>query len=157
MKISTGFLQLLALGAGLMVTVASAQEIAVIVNKSNPVDNLTSVQLRKILLGEQGPWPNGKQVLVLLRETGTPERLVALQVVCGMTEADFTQHFIHATFNGGAVAEPKSLRSAATLRQLVVTLPGAIGIIAAADVNDSVKVVKFEGLAPGQPDYKLKK
>jgi ABC-type phosphate transport system substrate-binding protein len=150
-------LKLLTLAAGLMVSRAAAQELAVVVNKSNPIDNLTAVQLRRILLAEQSQWPNGKPVMVLLRTPGAPEREVAIQIACGMTETDFNQHFLHSGFNGGNAAAPKALGSAAMLRQLVTTLPGAIGILAAADVNDSVKVVKFEGLSPGDSAYKLKK
>jgi phosphate transport system substrate-binding protein len=136
---------------------AFAQELAIIVNKSNPVENLTMAQLRKIVLGEQSQWSNGKQVMVLLRTPGSPEREVPLQVVCGMTENDFNQHLLHSSFNGEAGAAPKSLGSAAMLRQLVTTLPGAIGIVLATDVNDSVRVVKLDGKAPGEADYVLKK
>jgi phosphate transport system substrate-binding protein len=150
-------LKLLTVAAGLMLSRASAQELAVIVNKSNPVDNLTIAQLRKILLAEQSQWPNGKPVMVLLRTPGSPERAVALELACGMTETDFNQHFLHSSFTGGSAAAPKALGSTAMLRQLVTTLPGAVGIIAAADVNDSVKVVKIEGLPPGDAAYKLKK
>ena len=136
---------------------ACAEEVAIIVNKANPVDNLTIAQVRKMVLGEQGQWPNGKQVMVLLRTPGAVERLAALQVICGMTEPEFNQYFLHASFNGANAAVPKSLGSAALLRQLVTSVPGAIGFVAVSDVNDSVKVVKLEGQSPGEADYKLNK
>lgn len=142
---------------GFSLTCASAQEIAIVANKSNPVDSLTSAQLKKILLGEQPQWSNGKQVMVLLRNPGSAERQIPLQIICGMTETDFNQYFSHASFNGGTAAVPKSLGSAALLRQLVTSLPGAIGFVAVADVNDAVKVIKLDGNAPGSDEYKLKK
>lgn len=142
---------------GLFLSCASGQEIAIVVNKSNPVDTVTAVQLKKILLGEQTTWAGGKQVMVLLRNAGSPERQIPLQAICGMTEIDFNQYFTHASFNGGTASEPKSLSSAAMLRQLVTTLPGAIGFLAVGDVSDAVKLIKLEGVAPGGADYKLKK
>jgi phosphate transport system substrate-binding protein len=146
-----------ALFMGFFLTCASAQEIAIIANKSNPVDDLTAAQLKKILLGEQAQWSGGKQVMVLLRNPGSPERQIPLQAICGMTETDFNQYFAHASLKGGMVTAPKSLGSAAMLRQLVTSLPGAIGFVAVGDVTDAVKVIKLDGNAPGGADYKLKK
>jgi hypothetical protein len=136
---------------------AIAEDVAIIVNKSNPVENLTLVDARKLILAEQAQWSNGKPVMVLLRAAGTPERQTTLQVICGMNETEFTQHFLHASFNGGTATPPKSLGAAAVLRQLVTAVAGAIGFVNAADVNDSVKVVKLEGHAPGEDVYKLRK
>jgi phosphate transport system substrate-binding protein len=150
-------LLLIAAAAALLGVPASAQEIAIIANKSNPVDNLTVAQLKKILLGEQTQWTGGKQVMVLLRNPGSPERDIPLEVICAMSEAEFHQYFAHASFNGSTATPPRSLGTAALVRQLVTTLPGAIAFVAAGDVNDSVKVIKLEGEAPGSDAYKLKK
>jgi len=38
---------------------AAADDVAVIVNKSNPVTSMTIVQLRTILLGEGATWTSG--------------------------------------------------------------------------------------------------
>jgi hypothetical protein len=48
------------------------------------------------------------------------------------------------------------LASAVAIRQLVAATPGGIGFLRLADVNDSVKVVSVDGVAAGQPDYKIK-
>ena len=59
-------------------------------------------------------------------------------------------------FGGETVSTPKSLASAMAVRQLVSSLPGAIGFLRLSDINDSVKVVKLDGAGPGEPAYKLK-
>lgn len=131
-------------------------DLAVIVNKGNSTENLTKAQVRKIILGEQEAWPGGKKVSVILRSPGEPERSGVLRSVCGMSEDDFNQHLMHANLGGDAGAAPKALGSAAGVRQLVSILPGGIGFVRAADVNDSVKVVTVDGVAAGQPGYKIK-
>jgi ABC-type phosphate transport system substrate-binding protein len=135
---------------------AFADDLVVIVNKSNPVASLTKVQLRKLLLGEQNSWSGGKPVSLILRAPGQPEREGVLRSVCGMSEDDFTQHQMHANFGGTTAAPPKALGSAAAVRQLVMTVPGAIGFVRAADVTDSVKAVPVDGLNAGQPGYKIR-
>jgi ABC-type phosphate transport system substrate-binding protein len=135
---------------------AGDEDLAVIVNKGNTVDNLTKAQLRRILLGEQESWPSGKKVRVILRSPGQPERDGVLRSICGLAEEAFTQHLMQANFSGESGAPPKSLGSGAAVRQLVVTLPGGIGFVRVSDLNDSVKAVTVDGVAAGQPGYKIK-
>ena len=134
---------------------AADADIAIVVNKANPSDNVTKAQLRKMLLGEQEKWSNGSKVSVLMRSAG-PERDGVLRAVCAMSPVEFEQHFVHANFGGETISTPKSLASAIAVRQLVASLPGAIGFLRLSDVNDSVKVVKLDGAGPGEPAYKLK-
>jgi ABC-type phosphate transport system substrate-binding protein len=133
-----------------------AEDLVVVVNKSNPVDNLTKAQLKKIVLGEQGTWATGKKVSVVLRSPGQPERDGVLRSVCGMNEDDFNQYLMHANFSGDTGGAPKALSSGAAVRSLVMSIPGAIGFLHASDVNDTVKVVNVDGVAAGQPGYKIK-
>ncbi|HUA62603.1 MAG TPA: hypothetical protein VML19_27855 [Verrucomicrobiae bacterium] len=131
-------------------------DLVVIVNKSNPVADVSKTQLRKLILGEQDSWAGGKKVSVILRAPGQPERSGVLRSVCGMSEDDFNQYLLHAKFGGESGAAPKALGSGASVRQLVMTLPGGIGFVRAEDVNDSVKIVTVDGVAAGQPGYKIK-
>lgn len=135
---------------------ASDDDLAVIVNKGNPVGNLSKAQLRKLVLGEQDSWPGGKKVNVILRAPGQAEREGVLRSVCSMSEDDFNQHLMHANFGGDTGGAPKALGSAVAVRQLVMTLPGAVGFVRVADVTDAVRVVTVDGIAAGQPGYKLK-
>jgi phosphate transport system substrate-binding protein len=141
---------------GILAALAAADDLAVVVNKGNPVENLTKAQLNKILLGEQGTWASGKKVSVILRAPGQPERSGVLRSLCGMSEDDFAQHLLHASFNGDSAAPPKALATGEAVRSLVAILPGGIGFLKTSDVNESVKVVTVDGAAAGQPDYKVK-
>jgi len=134
----------------------SADDLAVVVNKSNPVETVTKAQLQKMVLGEQASWATGKKVSVVLRSPGQPERDGVLRSICGMSEDDFNQHLMHANFNGDTGGAPKALSSGVAVRQLVMSIPGAIGFLQQSDVNDTVKVISVDGVAAGKPGYKVK-
>jgi ABC-type phosphate transport system substrate-binding protein len=154
MKRRLGFLAIAALLALVTPTWAAADDAAVIVNKGNAVTALTLAQLRKILLAQDAQWPGGKKITVYLAAPGQPERSSVLKTVCSMTETDFNLHYMHAAFNGENT-EPPKVAAGVKAREAVAAAPGAIAVIRAADVDDSVKLVKINGLAPGQPGYPL--
>ena len=141
---------------------AAADDVAVIVNRSNPVMALTIVQLRAILLGAGAKWTGGTTITVVMTPAGQPERSGILRIVCGMSETDFNLHFIHGwrnadgSVNSGSGEHPKVFGTGPQVRQSVATTPGAVGFIKASEVDDSVKVVTVDGSNPGQPAYKLK-
>jgi len=135
---------------------AADDDLAVVVNKSNPVENLTKAQLRKIILGDQAAWSAGKKVTVVLRAPGQPDRAGVLRTVCGMGEDEFTQHLMQASFNGDAGNPAKVVASDEAVRNAVAALPGAVGFLRMADVNDSVRTVTVDGVAAGQDGYKVK-
>jgi ABC-type phosphate transport system substrate-binding protein len=126
------------------------------VNKTNPVQNLTILQLRKILLGAEGKWPGGKKIAVMMPTPGKPERDGMLRIVCGMNETDFTLHFLHASFTGDAGDPPRAIAASGQLRDAVAATPNALGFVRASDADASVKIVTIDGSGPGQPAYKLK-
>ena len=141
---------------------AAADDVAVIVNKSNPVSALTMAELQKILLGPRPKWTSGKEIAVLMTQPGQPERSGTLKIVCGMSETDFNLHFIRGWryVDGSSNSDnghwPKVFASGVQLRQSVAGAPSAVGFIKASQVDDSVKVVSVDGSSPGQPAYKLR-
>lgn len=144
------------LGLGAASAAPAADDVAVIVNKANPIQSMTMVQLRKIVLGQEGKWPGGKKISVLMPTPGKPERDGTLRIVCGMNETDFTLHFLHATFSTDSGDPPRSIGSGAQLRALVAGMANAVGFIKTSDLDSSVKIVMIDGSGPGQPTYKLK-
>jgi len=135
---------------------AAVDDVAVIVNKANPITALTMVQLRKIVLAQEGKWPHGGKIVVWMTTPGQPERVGTLKVVCGMSETDFTMHFMHASFNGDGGDPPKAAPSGSQLRQSIAGAVNAVGFIKASQVDDSVKVIAIDGALPGQAAYKLR-
>jgi ABC-type phosphate transport system substrate-binding protein len=134
---------------------AAADDVAVIVNKSNPIVTLTMGQLRKIVLAEEGKWPTGKKIMVWMTSPGQPERAGTLKIVAGMSETDFNLHFVRASLKDGG-EPPNIVGSSALMKQSIAGVVNSVGFMLASQVDDSVKVVAIDGSLPGQPAYKLK-
>ena len=129
--------------------------LAVIVNQSNPVENLSLAELRRIFRADRNHWPDGRRVTIALREPGKPERATVLREIYQMTERDFSRYFLQATFTGEALSTPKTLATASGVRKFVFNVPGAIGCVRAGEVDETVKVIRLDGRLPGEKGYRL--
>lgn len=132
------------------------QSLAIIVNQSNPVDNVSFQELRTIFLGERSHWPNGRRITLVMLEPGQPERKAILRTIYRMTESDFSRHFLQGLFTGEVFVSPKTLANPVGVRKFVFNVPGAIGYVRAADVDDTVKVIRVDGHLPDDKDYALR-
>lgn len=133
----------------------SHQTLAIILNRSNPVENLSFGELRKVFMGERSRWPNGHRIVVTMMESGNSERETILREVYRMTESKYRDHFLKGTYTGDIPVSPKTLSSPTILRKFVFNTPGAIGYLRASDVDGSVKVVRIDGHLPDNADYPL--
>jgi hypothetical protein len=134
---------------------AVADDVAVIVNKSNVVNNLSMEKLRKIILSQELKWPTGSRIIVWMTPPGGRERVGVLKLVCGMSETDYTLHFMHSSFNGETADLPKTAGTGPLVRQLVAGWVNGFALIWASDVDDTVKVLAIDGKKPGQPGYPI--
>ena len=135
---------------------ATDDSLAIVVNRSNPVDSLSFPELRKIFMGEQDHWSNGRRITVVMLEAGKVERQAVLSQIYKMDEKDFNQYFLHNMFTGELHAAPKALGSSTEVLKFVFNIPGAIGYLKSSDVNDSVKVVRIDSRLPGEKDYAIR-
>ncbi len=129
--------------------------LAIVVNHANPVDDVSLVELRRILLGERSHWPNGRRIALVMMDPGTIERKAMLREVYRMTEDELSRHFLRGLFTGEVFASPKTLASPVGVRKFIFNVPGAIGYVRLSDVDDSVKVIKIDGHSPEDKDYRL--
>jgi ABC-type phosphate transport system substrate-binding protein len=131
-------------------------DLAIIVNKSNPVQNLSLTELRQYFLAERSHWSTQQKIRVAMREPGSPEREAVLRLVCGMNrDQDFTTYFMRAKFSEQVIDEPRSLDSTPNMIRFVANVSGAIGYVRADEVDPSVRVIRVDNLSPGDPGYKL--
>src|SRR6266567_5285433 len=136
-------------------TPVPTEPLVIVVNRSNPVDDLSFAELRKIFLGNRSHWANGRRITLVMREPGEPERRTIVRDVCGMNEDQLKNHFVHGLFTGEILVSPKILASPVGVRKFIFNVPGAIGYLRVGDVDDSVKVVRIDELLPDNKDYKL--
>jgi hypothetical protein len=135
---------------------SDAVDLAVVVNKSISLETVTASDLRLMILGEKSKWPDGKNVIAVQAPPESAEKTLQLKTVCKMSDAVLKRYYMQAAFTGKDIALPRDVASAAAVKQFVARTPGAIGCILASDVDDSVKILKVDGSAPGEPGYKLR-
>jgi len=134
---------------------AASEPLVIVVNRSNPLDNLSLADLRKIFLGNRSHWANGRRITLVMREPGEAERRTVLRDVCGMSEDQLKNHFLHGLYTGEILVSPKILSTPTGVRKFIFNVPGAIGYLRASDVDASVKVVRIDEHLPEDRSYKL--
>jgi phosphate transport system substrate-binding protein len=110
--------------------------IAVIVHRTNPLDNLTIDQIRKIYSGKITRWKEvegvDRAITVVTREEGSGTRETFQNLVMGKNEE----------ISLGALVQDSN----GAIRQVVADDPHAIGFISLGLVNDRVKALKIDGI-----------
>jgi ABC-type phosphate transport system substrate-binding protein len=119
---------------------------AVVVNKENPIDNVTSTHLAKILREEVKKWPDGMDVVLVLHrnsagETGTLQRLNKMSP--SEWNAFLASHKDSIVF----------VDSDADVLQTVQGDPRAVGLIDVRSINSTVTVVHVDGKLPMEIGY----
>lgn len=142
--------------AGYSVSAQQGGDVAVIVNPGNPVDSITTADLRKLYSGDKASWGGGLPATPFVRAAPARERDVLLKVVLKMTDAQFQEYWIKKVYSGAAAHEPLSLMSTGMQMDAVRSQKGGIALVNASEVKDGVKVIKVDGLMPGAAGYPLK-
>ncbi len=131
-------------------------DIAVVVHPDTPLSNLSLSEVRRFFLGERQYWTAKFPVTLLIRAPTARERHVVLKVIYQMSEAQFNQYWIAKVIRAEAASPPKIVYSNDTANELVTAIPGAIAFMDARDVRPGLKVLRVDGLLPGDPNYPLR-
>ena len=119
---------------------------AVVVDKDNKTQNLTSAHLAKILKGEVKKWPDGKNVVLVLHNS-SPGEMTTMQHLSKMSEAEVKALLAAHKDSVQTVA------SDADVIDTVASTPGAIGFVEEHSITDRVGVVKVDGKLPMESGY----
>ena len=130
-------------------------DVAVVVRPDVPVDNLSFREVRELLLGDRQFWTPGLRVSLLMRAPVARERDVILKTVYRMDEAEFRRYWIEKVFRAEAQSGPKIVYSNESATELVAAIPGAVAFVDAAQVPKGLKVLRIDGLLPGEKGYPL--
>jgi ABC-type phosphate transport system substrate-binding protein len=131
---------------GFSITPCFAHHMAVVVNKDNSVQNVTSAHLAKIFKGELKKWPDGKLVVLVLHHSSPGE----------MTTLEHLNKTNAAGVKALLASQKDSIRtveSDADVINAVATTPGAIGFVEEHSINDRVTVVRVDGKLPMEAGY----
>ena len=126
----------------------SAMELVVVVNKNNPVENLTIDEVRKYLLGNTQQWPDKRKVTLVVRETESEVFRAMAREVLRMTPSEYRRHVLQVEFQGGEPIRSKSLLTSQSICDFVFNVPNAMGIVEASVAAESnqVKILRIQKL-----------
>ena len=128
------------------ITPCLAHHTAVIVNKENAVENITSAQLGKIVRGELKKWPDGKNVILVLHKDSAGER-EALEHLNKMSAPEW-RAFVTAHRDMIIFVDTD-----AEVLKAVQTEPGAVGLIEVHSIDGTVNVIHIDGRLPMEVGY----
>jgi ABC-type phosphate transport system substrate-binding protein len=123
-----------------------AHHTAVVVNKENAVENITSAHLSRIIRGEVKKWPDGKNIVIVLHKDSIGEA-ETLERLNKMSAADWKE-FV-ATHKESFVF----VNTDADVLEKVQAEPGAIGLIEAHSIDGTVNVIHVDGKLPMEFGY----
>lgn len=123
-----------------------AHHTAVVVNKENPVENVTSAHLTKIIRGEVRKWPDGKNIVLVLHKDSAGER-EALERLNKMSASEWR------TFVSAHRESIIFVDTDAEVLKAVQTEPGALGLIEVHSIDASVNVIHVDGKLPMELEY----
>ncbi len=127
-----------------------AKQVAVIVDKGNTVSSLTVADLTKVFKLDNRKWPDGKNIVLVLRDPSTPEMRMAIEKLYHMQPEAF-RALLSAHSNAISLAKTEE-----ELLRLVATIPGAVGLVDVYSITSRVNVVKVDGKLPLEQGYALK-
>ncbi len=117
--------------------VVALDGLPVLVHPSNPVQDLTVEQVRKIFLGEITNW----------KEVGGPD--LAIVAVSRDTNSGTYETFENMVMNKGKMANTvETVGSNGAIRQKIQSTPAAIGYAGLGFVDKTVKALKINGIYP---------
>jgi ABC-type phosphate transport system substrate-binding protein len=130
-------------------------DIAVVVSRDVPVEDLTFPELRKIALGDRQFWSSNLRVTLLIRAPEARERDVVLKDVLQMSESQFHMYWVGKVFRAETTAGPKMVYSNEMALSLINSIPGSVAFMDAGQVPRDSKVIRVGGLLPGEKGYPL--
>jgi phosphate transport system substrate-binding protein len=123
-----------------------AHHMAVVVDKDNKTQNLTSAHLTRILKGEVKKWPDGRNVVLVLHNS-SPGEMMTLRHLSKMSETDVKALLASRKDSVQTVASDVDVIDA------VAATPGAVGFVEEHSINDRVSVVRVDGKLPMESGY----
>jgi hypothetical protein len=132
--------------------------LAVVVNKANTTEALSTAQLRRLLLGDLRSWPDKKPVSIVVPEAQSAAFKCVLSAVVRMSDAEYRRYIANAEFRGEEPVELHVAGSGPAAAKMVGGASGALAIVDASSLQaiaPGVRVLRINGKQPGEAGYPL--
>jgi ABC-type phosphate transport system substrate-binding protein len=123
---------------------------AVIVNRGNSTEDLTTAEITKIFKSDTRKWASGANITVVVRDPATPEMELLLSRIY-QTTPEGLRNFIAAHKDSIVMVDSNE-----AMLNAVHNIPGAIGLVDVFLINKEVKVLKIDGKLPVEYGYILR-
>jgi hypothetical protein len=131
---------------------AADSPLIVVVAATNPMQDISRGNLRRLFLGEPTSGPGGK-LIPLNQSPGSAVRIQFDREVLGLEPDDVARFWIDQRIRGQGGA-PRAF-PAAPLVRVVPQLGGAIGYLRARELGVGMKAIDVDGKKPGEAGYLL--
>lgn len=133
-------------------------DVAVIVNRSNPVSDLSFVKMRQILEARTQYWDNGEEITLIFKPVASDETRILIDNIYKIKYEEFERYWFLKVCENTLIKFPKIINSHSTINILVSEIPGAIAFIAVNEVSThgKIKVLKINGKMPNEDSYPFK-
>jgi phosphate transport system substrate-binding protein len=129
-----------------LLTPCLAHHMAIVTDKDNKIENVSSAQLAKIFKGEVRKWPDGRNVVVVLHSS-SPDEVSTLSRLTKMTSSEVKALIADHRDSMRTVGSDSDVINA------VASTPGAIGMVEEHSINERVSVIKVDGKLPLEAGY----
>ena len=136
----------------------SAPALAAVVHKSCGLDNVSTTDLRKMLLGDLRIWQDSRPIVLIEQPDESVVQQRMLRVLLRTDPAGYKRQLLAIQFQGNELPIIKILSADDNAIKFVWNLPGAIAVVdatTAAANSARVKVLRIDGKVPGEPGYPL--
>jgi len=137
----------------LTLSTAAQAQIAVFVNKNNPMADISMKMLERAYLGKTTVFSDGQNI-VLAEYAPLMESF--FESVLGMTLNKAKVHWLKLILSGGTAIPPTKFDDVEDNKKFVMHNRGAISFMDMADADDTVKILTIDGKSPSAEDYPLK-
>ena len=134
-------------------TNVSTAQIAIVVNKNNPIDDISIAELKRIYLAKQTVFSQGKNI-VLAEYADLKEEFY--DILLDWSLIKYKRHWMKLIFSGESYGAPKEFDRTDDLKKFISKNVNAIAFIALSDADDNVKILTVDGNNPWSKDYPFK-
>lgn len=148
------------MGIGALSTPVTAAEpriaFAVITSPDVRVGNLSTHDVRRLMLGERRFWSANVPATALMPSTGSPARLYLLERLFRMTEKHYRRHTLEQLYRGELDYAPLVMGSTEEAVAFVAAGHGAITLVPLENLpRSAVHVLRVDGKLPQDDGYPL--
>ncbi|MBI5642378.1 MAG: substrate-binding domain-containing protein [Deltaproteobacteria bacterium] len=121
----------------------ASEQVAIIVNRANPVEKLDAREINKIFTNKTLLWPDGTPITLYDLSIGDPLRSVFSDEILGKTPDMVAEEWAHLKIANQAKNPPQTMKSQALIIRRISREKGAIGYVSIGSVknNPDVKII----------------